>query len=304
MTKNTKATVRGSSENQTFPMVVIVGETATGKSSLAMQVAKKHDGEIISADSWTVYRGFDIGTAKPNAADLQSVKHHLVDIVDAGAGFSAAEFKRQASEGISDIRKRQKLPILVGGTGLYVDSIVFDYGFLPAGSVAKRDQLNQLSIDELLGQIQRAGISVEGIDTRNKRRLVRLIETGGKRPTKKEIRPNTLMIGLKVPPEELKRRITSRTDEMLLHGLENEVRKLAGQYGWDVEPMKGIGYREFKKQILGAQDIIQTRDQIIASSLKLAKKQRTWFQRNKSIHWIDDPSKAFPVIDTFLNTVH
>lgn len=284
------------------PVVAIVGETASGKSELALNIAKKFSGEIIAADSWTVYKDFSIGTAKPSQAERERVPHHLLDIADPREGFSAAEYKRQALSVITDITNRHKLPILVGGTGLYIDSVLFNYSFLPPSSTDMRTELNGRSIDELLDMIKAAGYGLEGIDIRNKRRLIRLIESSGARPERSsELRPNTLVLGVRILREELRERIIRRVDVMLASGLETEVGSLANKYGWDAEPMKGIGYREFHEYFDGSQTINETRERIISSTMNLAKRQRTWFKRNKSIHWISKQDEAVELITTFLN---
>ncbi len=287
----------------TGPLVVVVGETASGKSALAMEMAQKFNGEIISADSWQVYKGFNIGTAKPSQDEQAKIPHNLIDIADPAKGFSAAEFKKLASKAINDIQKARKLPIVVGGTGLYVDSLIYDYGFLPAGSSKERTRLNNLSIAELISELEARKISIEGIDIRNKRRLVRLLEVGGKRPAKASLRPNTLIIGTQTSREELKERVTSRVDAMLKASLKAEVKTLAKQYGWNVEPMKGIGYREWKSYFEGTQSMQQTRERIINSTMRLAKKQRTWFKRNNSIHWVKSPQESVDLVTTFLNKI-
>ncbi len=285
----------------TGPLVVVVGETASGKSSLALELARKFNGEIISADAWTVYKSFDVGTAKPSLAERKEISHHLLDIADPKTGFSAAAFKRQASEAIQEVENKGKLPILVGGTGLYIDSVIYDYSFLPAGSVEERQKLDLLTIEELLKLIKSKGIDVEGIDLRNKRRLIRLIESEGVRPGKSGLRANTLIIGISVDKDELERRITGRVDQMLANGLEQEVKSLVNKYGWQAEPMKGIGYREWQAYFDGQQGLEQTRQRIISSSMQLAKKQRTWFKRNKSIHWLKDLTQAATLVNQFLN---
>ncbi len=283
------------------PLVVIVGETASGKSALAIKLAAQLDGEIIAADSWTVYKGFNIGTAKPIEAQRQQIPHHLLDIADPLDGFSAAEFKRQAAEAIEEISERAKLPILVGGSGLYIDSVIFDYSFLPAGKPDERKRLNRLSLPELIRHIESKKIDSNGIDMRNKRRLIRLIETAGQRPKRSSLRPNTLIIGLEMPKHEIKDHITKRVDKMMRDGLEQEVKALAKRYNWEVEPMKGIGYREFQDYFAGQQTLEQTRQHIIHSTLQLAKKQRTWFKRNKSIQWLANSQQASPIVQNFLS---
>lgn len=284
-----------------YPLLVIIGETASGKSALALKLAKKFNGEIICADSWTVYKGFNIGTAKPTAQEQAEVRHHLLDIADPKQGFSAAEFKRQATKTIDYINARGKLPILAGGTGLYVDSILFDYGFLPPGSAGQRAELNNLSLTELQNTVKEQKIDTTGIDVNNKRRLIRLIETGGQRPARSDLRANTLAIGILTAKDGLEGRIEARVDKMLAKGLEQEVKGLAKRYGWQTEPMKGIGYREFRQYFEGQQTLDQTRQQIIRSTMQLAKKQRTWFKRNKSIHWVQNLEQAQALVQNFLS---
>jgi tRNA dimethylallyltransferase len=142
------------------------------------------------------------------------------------------------------------------------------------------------------------------VDQRNKRRVIRLIENNGELPAKQDLRENTLLLGIHVPREELRTRIEARVDTMLAHGLEQEVRRLAGSYGWDAEPMKGIGYREWQECFAGQQTVQQTRQRIIKSTMDLAKRQRTWFARNKSIHWQNNRGNEQQFVDlttTFLN---
>jgi tRNA dimethylallyltransferase len=283
------------------PLIVIVGETASGKSALAMEVAQRLGGELICADSWTVYAGFDIGSAKPSAQEKLLVPHHLLDVANPLEGFSAVRFQELARETIVDITSRGRVPIMVGGTGLYVDSVLYEYSFLGAPSPELRAELNALTLNQLIERAENAGYDLTGIDLRNKRRVIRLIENNGLRPTKRDMRPNTLVLGLRTPREVLLKRVTARVDAMLAAGLEAEVRELVERYGWEVEPMKGIGYREWREYFLGVQDLAETRARIIKSTIDLAKRQRTWFKRNSSIQWLDDRSNAVEVITTFLN---
>ena len=283
------------------PLVVIVGETASGKSALAMRLAHIFNAEIICADSWTVRRAVDIGTAKPTAEERQTIRHHLLDVVDPCGDFTAAVFKRLANAAISDIASRGRLPIMVGGTGLYIDGVLFDYGFLPKADKGQREKLNALQVAELLSIIEAEGLPLEGIDIRNKRRLIRLIESGGERPSSNGLRSNTLLLGVSLSQESLRQRITERVDEMLSLGLESEAKELTKAYGWRCEALKGIGYREWQAYFEGSQNLEQTRARIIRSTLDLAKRQRTWFKRNKSINWIWKTEEAADLITTFLN---
>lgn len=288
------------------PILVIVGETASGKSDLAFKLAQELNGEIICADSWTVRRQMDIGTAKPSAEEQAAVKHHLLDAVDPEQSYSAAVFKKQALDAIHDIQNRGKLPIMVGGTGLYIDGVIFDYNFLPAGPPGQREELENMSREELLEQIEAAGIELGTTDIRNKRRLMRLLETGGAAQTKGQLRENTVIIGLLPDRDQLKERITKRVDHMLAQGLEQEVQALAQKYGWGAEGLKGIGYREWQDYFNGTQSLEITRQRIISSTVNLSKRQRTWFKRHAQIKWFSTPVNYAQVVDyvtTELNTL-
>jgi tRNA dimethylallyltransferase len=279
------------------PLLVIVGETASGKSALAMELAKRLDGELICADSWTVYKGFDIGTAKPTAKDQATIPHHLLDVAHPAEGFSAAIFKRLAFEAIDDIHSRGKLPIMVGGSGLYIDSVIYDYGFLPASDPALRAELNTAELPDLLEKAEAMKLDLSSIDTRNKRRVIRLIENEGRLPTKQPLRPNTLIIGIRRDAADLEQRIIQRIDDMVASGFASEVKQLGERYGWDVEPMKAPGYRAFADYLRGTVTLEQARKRNVQNDLQLAKKQRTWFKRNNSIHWLNDRSKITEIVE-------
>ncbi len=280
------------------PLLVIVGETASGKSSLALDLAKKLNGEIICADSWTVRQELNIGTDKPGLKDRAQITHHLLDIIEPCSDFTAAVFKTLAIKAIKDISVRGRLPIMVGGSGLYIDSVIFDYGFLKPSNPKFRKRLNQLSIDELLKQIHDSNLPLgANIDKRNKRRLIRLIESTGEVPKRGELRSNTLVIGVKLSLVELKKTIENRVDDMLANGLEKEVKELSNRYGWGCEALKGIGYKQWQRYFDGSQTLEETRLQIISATINLAKKQRTWFKRNKSIHWLDQPANIDNIVE-------
>lgn len=284
-------------------LVVIVGETASGKSSLALKLARRFNGEVIAADSWTVYRGFNIGTAKPDKSDQEVTRHHLLDIADPQKGFSAAIYKDMANKTIEAVGKKGKLPIMVGGTGLYVDAVLYDFSFLPIGSAKEREILNQKTIPELLKIINKKKYDLAEIDINNKRRLVRLIESKGARPKQKNLRSQTLVMGLKPPRSILRANIERRVDNMFRSGLKTEVEQLVKTYGWEVEPMKGIGYREFRGYFDGQYSLAETKRKIVRSSLGLAKKQRTWFKRHPEIVWLSQPEAAEPLVKRFLSSV-
>jgi tRNA dimethylallyltransferase len=283
-------------------LLVIAGPTASGKSALALKVAKEFNGEIISADSWTVYKGFDVGTSKSTITQQKAVKHYLIDVREAPDGFNAPIFKKMAKSAIKSIRQRGKLPILTGGTGLYIDSILYDFGFLPSVSPEERELFNSLSLPELIEAAHLQNIDLTDIDVRNKRRVIRAIEAKGQKPTKKQLRSNTLIVGLQPEPGELKRLIGARVDQMLAAGLEQEVKQLADRYGWGVEPMKGIGYQQWQDYFAGGQSLEETRQRIISATNGLAKRQRTWFKRNPDIKWFGSAEQAYDYISYVLNT--
>lgn len=283
------------------PLIIIAGETASGKTAAAIATAQAVNGEIISADSWAVYRGFDIGTAKPDAAERRAAAFHLINVADAPGGFSAVEFKQMTLAAMADIWARGKVPIIAGGTGLYIDSVAYDFSFLPVGAAGEREHLNQLALDDLLELAGQRGIDLVGIDVRNKRRVIRAIETNGQRPSHAGLLPNTLYVGIRVDTDHLRDRVVGRTDAMLAAGLEHEVHNLAQHFGWDVEPMKGIGYREWREYFDGSQDLATTRERIVAATMQLAKRQRTWLKRNQDIQWVHNPNTIPDIAVRFLS---
>jgi tRNA dimethylallyltransferase len=283
-------------------LVVIVGPTGSGKTELAIKIAKKFNGEIINADSWAIRKCADIGTAKPSLSEQMAVKHYLIDIIEPDESFNAAMFKKLALRAINTISKQHKLPILVGGSGLYIDGLLYDYSFLPPSNLRK--QLNKLSVGQLASKAMDLKLIAKDIDLKNKRHLIRLIESNGERPSKKNLRSNTIIIGLKTDRSILKDRLIKRTDTMIKKGLEYEVLGLVERYGWKCEALKGVNYAQWKDYFIGKDDLDKTKQKLIKANFDLAKKQMTWFKRNKSIHWMETPVKLTDVVDlltTFLN---
>lgn len=274
------------------PLVVIVGQTASGKSDLAMRVAEAYDGEIICADSRTIYKGMDIGTAKPSKEDQIHVPHHLLDIVTPEQSYSAAQFKADANTKIAEILSRGKLPIMVGGTGLYVDAVLYNYQFRPV-DVGKRQRLAGLSLSALQAQAHKLGIAEDQIDFKNKRHLLRAVETENVLHDTQQLRPNTLLIGLNLDREILRQRIAKRVQVMLDNGLVAEVTALGERYGWNNEALSGICYRLFGQYIRREVTLDEAVSKFVQGDMNLAKRQRTWFKRNPHIQWFDDPKQAF-----------
>lgn len=188
---------------------------------------------------------------------------------------------------------------MVGGAGLYIDSVLYDYSFMPRHDDKERVKFNAMTLQELLKLAQTRGLDTSTIDTRNKRRVIRLLENNGVLPTRRDVRAHTLLIGLRVSRESLRARVEQRVDAMFAAGLVDEVQRLSVQYGWNVEPMKGIGYRELRPYFMGEADLASVRETICANTMKLAKKQRTWFKRNPHIQWISEPNEAERLLTAF-----
>ena len=272
-------------------LLAIVGPTASGKTGLAIEIAKAYKGEIISADSRTVYRGLDIGTAKPRAEERQGIPHWGFDLIGPNETFSAANFKDYAQAKIIEIRQRGNLPIIVGGTGLYVDALLYDYSFGPP-STAARSELEMLGVIELQQKIIDAGLPIPE-NNQNRRHLVRTLERGDTEPTKKPLPEGTSILGLNPDRDILKDRIIARADAMLADGVIDEVAWAFAQYGDESEAVTGGIYRVFRDVIRGKlpkEDAIKL---FVQSDLQLAKRQMTWLKRNHDITWFNDAQAAF-----------
>ncbi len=282
---------------KTGPLIVILGETATGKSDLAMKLAKLFNGEIIAADSTTIRKFANIGTSKPSLDDQQLIKHHLIDVVDPDQEFNVSIYKELALKSIIDIESRNKIPFLVGGSGLYIDAVIYNYKFTKYSEFKNRDYLNSLNNDQLLNIIESRSYDKQGIDLNNKRRLIRLIESDGKTPTKDSLRENTLTIGLKRTTEDLGEHILKRIDYMIKEGLIDEVKYLSDHYGWNIEILRAVGYKQWQLYFNKVNDLEMTKDLILKDSLNLAKKQRTWFKRNQAVNWFVQPINTDEIVD-------
>jgi tRNA dimethylallyltransferase len=286
---------------QLKPLVVLVGPTASGKSELALELAEHFGGEIVCADARTIYRHMDIGTAKPSVADQARVPHHMLDIIEPDKTYSAANFQAGALAVIKDIHARGRLPIMVGGTGLYIDAVLFDYSFRPKADMTTRRSLEVLSVGELQRLVTERGLPLPN-NPRNPVHLIRLLETGGVPAVRQPLRDNTLVIGLDIEPTALKQRIAARVQIMVAAGLKSEVKRLADTYGWSAPGLRTIGYHEWYPLFNGeATDEIEIEQMITKNTISYAKRQRTWFRRNNRIQWANDPSKVVEITTTFLN---
>lgn len=272
-----------------LPLVVIVGPTASGKSATAMRIAEEFNGEIICADSRTIYKYMDIGTAKPSAEDRARVPHWGLDIVEPGETFTAADFKYYAQQKIAEIRQRGHVPMIVGGTGLYVDGVIFDYEFSPP-SPELREKLEALELDELINYCYDNNITLPE-NHQNRRYVIRAIER--KNISVKRLNEpiaQTLVVGITTNKDELRSRITERAEQLFETGMVEEAKMLGEKYGWESEAMTGNIYRLVKQFLDREFDEEELKQRFITSDWQLAKRQLTWLKRNPFIVWksLDD----------------
>ncbi len=233
-------------------VIFIVGPTASGKSQLAMDIAIRFDGEIICADSQTIRKNLDIGTAKPSERDRMLVQHHMLDIVEPYERFSAADFKTRAQGIIEDIKSRGKLPIVVGGTGLYIDSLIYDFSFRSIPDQAQRRLLETMTVAELRNIIKDRGLELPRNEL-NPRHLIRTIETNGVKPVRSLPRKDAVVVGID-PQNMLQERIARRVDYMLSHGFIEEVQRVIEQYGDPPTGWDALGYGIVRSALYSEQD--------------------------------------------------
>ena len=304
-----------------IPLVVVAGATASGKTSLAIQIAKEFGGEVVSADSMQIYKYMDIGTAKPGEEEMDGVVHHMIDIVTPDVNFSVAEYCNMAHEVIADITKRGKLPILAGGTGLYINSVVNDVEFEESdANLTLRKELSELAEKEGVFALHKIledidPVSAEKIHPNNIKRVIRAIEvfktTGEKLSEHNEkskhiiSRYNPIMMEILWNREELYQRIDKRVDIMIEQGLEEETKKLYNMgYTKELTSMQGIGYKEMFQYFDGVWTLEETIDKIKQYSRNYAKRQNTWFKRDERIVRLepngDYLTKAFELTEELL----
>ena len=280
-------------------MIIIGGTTASGKSDLAVELALRLNGEVVSADSMQIYKRMNIGTAKISRDEMRGVKHYMLDIVEPYEQYSAAMYCEQAKVIIDDIKKRGKTPIVVGGTGLYINGLIYEYNASPY-DVALRDSLRQeyekYGSDYLYEKLKSIdAFAASQIHKNNVKRVMRAIEvftlTGKSICDKhdKETCVPHIMYANRIPRDVLYERIDARVDKMFDSGLEKEVSSLLKEHGvtFDCQSMQAIGYREFKEYLTGNIDEEILKINIKQHSRNYAKRQETWFNSNKSCVWLD-----------------
>ena len=271
------------------------------RTTLAVEIAEQFGGEIICADSRTVYKGMDIGTAKPTIKDRERVPHWGLDLVNPGDYFSVADFKIYAQEKIKEIHSRGNFPFLVGGTGLYVDAILFDYKFGEKADISKRNLLNAMTLDQLHDYCNKNNILLPE-NKQNKRYVVRTIERNGIINTKKS-NPidNSIIVGITTEKTVLRTRIESRIEQLFDNGVVDEAKKLGEKYGWDNEALKGNVYPLAYSYLLGDMTLDDMKIKLATIDWRLAKRQLTWLRRNPFIKWMSIDQAIIYLSDQLAN---
>lgn len=288
------------------PLITIVGPTATGKTTLSIQLAQEFSGEIISADSRQIYRGFDIGSGKVTLSEMQDIPHSMIDIRDPWEGFSVAEFQQEANDHIQDILSREHHPILVGGTGLYIDAIIRGYTIPEVQpNLALRAKLEAKSLEQLQQMYQAVcpNETLNSSDFQNPVRLIRTIEKSlaglSTSPTDQQNQQDTaytpIIIGLTADTTTLRSRIEERVIQRLEAGAIEEVESLYQLLQEQLSPTEatkklssfGLGTRAILEYLNGDITMAQLTSKYITKEYQYAKRQLTWFKRAADIHWID-----------------
>jgi tRNA dimethylallyltransferase len=292
--------------------ILIAGPTAAGKSQIALQLAEQLGGEIISVDSMQVYRGLDIGTAKPSPAERARVPHHLIDICDLTESFDAAQFARRAHRAVAKIQSRGRMPILCGGTGLYFRAFLDGLGEAPSADAKLRAELEATPLEKLLAELRKRDPAAYGkIDKKNPRRVIRAVEVirlTGRPFSEQKSRWGETKVGSSrcddrtaqraVPtkinfycftrtPDDLRQRIGVRVDAMFAHGLVDETRELLKRgLAQNKTAMQAIGYRQVVEHLRGERSLKETIELVKIRTRQFAKRQLTWFRAQKNLEWI------------------
>ncbi len=285
-------------------VIVICGPTASGKTKLSIEIAKKINGEIVSADSMQIYKEMDIGTAKPTIEEMQGIKHYLLDFVSPDKRYSVAEYKKDAINAIDEIVEKNKVPIVVGGTGLYINSLIYGIEYPEIEiDIKYRNELEKTADEpdglrklyEMAEKIDEEAI--KNISPNDKKRICRVLEiyhSTGKTKTQQEIESRKngpkydyLIYGLNMDRDKLYDRINKRVDIMIQDGLIEEVKKVASKYKEFPTAMQGLGYKEVLEYLNGDTTKEEMIEKIKMETRRYAKRQLTWFRRYETIKWID-----------------
>lgn len=279
-------------------VIVIVGPTGVGKTSLSVEIAKQFNGEIISGDAYQVYKKMDVGTAKVTKEETQNILHHLVDVFDIGEDYNVKIFQEKGREIIKDIINRKKTPIVCGGTGLYIKALLYDYLFNEEVlDEAYQKELQELSNEDLYERLKRIDAKAcETLHHNNRKRVIRALmmaHNGEKKSERLEKQEHKLLydayiIGLTMERDQLYERINQRVDIMMQDGLYEEVKNLVdSKEVFNLQSMRAIGYKEWEDHFYGSSTKDEIVDKIKKNSRNFAKRQYTWFHNQMEVHWYD-----------------
>ncbi len=292
------------------PLIVIVGPTSSGKSALSLELAEEFHGEIVSADSRQIYRGMNVGTNKPTPEEQARVPHHLLDVAEPDSTYTVAEFKEAALSAIRHIHARNKLPFLVGGTGLYVQVVVDNLDLPNVPPQQKlRQELELLTIEQLRTRLKACDpVGAEKIDLHNRRRIIRAIEvseTAGvpfsdlRKAGTPEFDP--LMLGVYQEPEVMRQRLRISGQWRLDHGILEEMQRLNSEgISWDQFESFGLEYRRYAQYFEGKLGLVEASELAQKDLFAFAKRQITWFKRDKRIRWISTEDNASAIVSDWL----
>ena len=301
-------------------ITVICGPTASGKTALSIEIAKKINGEIVSADSMQIYKELNIGTAKVKESEKEGIKHYLISTVEPTKRYSVSEYKKDAKSAIKEIIKNGKTPIIVGGTGLYINSLIYDIDYPEIKTDLKyRSELEEQVKNKGLKLLYEEAVKIDPlamqkISTNDKKRILRVLEiyhqTGRtKTEIEKESKQNSKefdykVFGINMPRNILYDRINKRVDIMIQEGLENEVRKLYKKYKEGLSTaMQAIGYKEIIEYIDGKITLEEAIEKIKLESRRYAKRQITWFKKINNIFWLDGLQKLEDNVQIVLKNI-
>jgi len=298
------------------PVVAVVGPTASGKSALALALARERGGEIVSCDSLQVYRGLDIGSAKATPEERRAVPHHLVDVVDPDQDFSAADYARLARAAIDDVTRRGRLPIVAGGTGLYLRALRRGLFAGPSRDPDLRRRLEAVAARRGDARLHRllARVDPEAaarIERSDRLRVIRALEVyrASGRPLSAHHREDApasdgrrwLVVGLHPPRDALRAAVEERTRQMLEGGLLDEVRAVLARYGGrDLRPLRAIGYRQAVAVVAGTQTVDDAQRDIVKETMRYAKRQMTWFRHQEDVRWFARAADARAAVREWL----
>lgn len=302
-------------------VIVIVGPTASGKTALSIELAKKIDGEIVSCDSMQIYKDMDIGSAKPTKDEMQGIKHYMIDIANPDKRFSVAEYKKQAELAIDEILLKGKMPIVVGGTGLYADSLIYgiEYPEIEFDEKYREELEKQAEKEEGLKELYNKAKEIDEqaikkISENDKKRIIRILEIyhqTGKTKTeleiesrKNEIKHDFNVFAINMDRQILYDRINKRVDIMIESGLIQEVKNLLKKYNEFPTAMQGLGYKEVVQYLnneLTKQEMI---DKIKQETRRYAKRQLTWFRKNKDTIWLDGQEEVLNNVKIILEEIN